>query len=528
MNNRYHTYRLLATVAMLTALCGAEAQTAPELPRVVVNIMIDQLRTDYMEAFSPLYGTRGFRRLMSEGRLYAQPEYPFVSPDRASAVACFASGATPYDNGIPSQRWLDRKTLRPVYCVDDGRYSGNMTAEATSAEHLTVSTMGDELKIATEGKAVVLSIAPQRDAAVLLAGHSADACFWLNDLTGQWCSSSYYGPFPQWALAYNNTLSPARYLDGKVWVPSNDLTGNFNYFIGGSVSKPFSHHFRGDRAYRQMKASPLVNEEVNRFALQSMQMTGMGIDHVTDMLMLTYYAGNFDHASVQECPMELQDTYVRLDKALGELMDAVESRVGKGRALFVVTSTGCSDAPKSTDLARYRIPTGVFDMTKAQMLLNMYLIAVYGQGQWVETSLNDEIYLNLKLMEQRNVNQGEALDRCASFLIQMAGVKDVYTSRRLELCGTTSDAARLRNAYNPHRSGDIIVQINPGWTLFNSSTHEERISRETYMGFPLIFLGTNIRSEKIETPVTMDRVAPTVTQALRIRAPNGCAKRPLF
>ena len=226
MNNRYHTYRLLATVAMLTALCGAEAQTAPELPRVVVNIMIDQLRTDYMEAFSPLYGTRGFRRLMSEGRLYAQPEYPFVSPDRASAVACFASGATPYDNGIPSQRWLDRKTLRPVYCVDDGRYSGNMTAEATSAEHLTVSTMGDELKIATEGKAVVLSIAPQRDAAVLLAGHSADACFWLNDLTGQWCSSSYYGPFPQWALAYNNTLSPARYLDGKVWVPSNDLTGN--------------------------------------------------------------------------------------------------------------------------------------------------------------------------------------------------------------------------------------------------------------------------------------------------------------
>ena len=226
--------------------------------------------------------------------------------------------------------------------------------------------------------------------------------------------------------------------------------------------------------------------------------------------------------------MELQDTYVRLDKALGEMMDAVESRVGKGRALFVVTSTGYSDAPKSTDLARYRIPTGTFDMTKAQMLLNMYLIAVYGQGQWVETTLNDEIYLNLKLMEQRNVNHSEALDRSASFLIQMAGVKDVYTSKRLSLGSSTSEATRLRNGYNPHCSGDIIIQVNPGWVLLNSSTHEERVSRETYMGFPLFFLGTNIRSEKVETPVTIDRVAPTVTQALRIRAPNGCAQRPLF
>ena len=119
-------------MAMLAAMCGAEAQTAPELPRVVVSIMIDQLRTDYMEAFSSLYGTRGFRRLMNEGRSYSQVEYPFASPDRASAVACFVSGTSPYDNGIPSQRWLDRQTLRPIYCVDDSRYSGNLTAECSS------------------------------------------------------------------------------------------------------------------------------------------------------------------------------------------------------------------------------------------------------------------------------------------------------------------------------------------------------------------------------------------------------------
>ena len=177
--------RLFSTLAVLLSLYGAEAQTAQALPRIVVNVMIDQLRTDYMEAFSPLFGERGFRRLIREGCVYTQAEYPFARPDRASATACLHSGTSPYDNGIPSERWLDRQSLRPVYCVDDKKYSGHHTGENSSPQYLEVSTMGDELKVATEGKGIVISVSPFRDAAILSAGHAADGCFWLNDDSGQ-------------------------------------------------------------------------------------------------------------------------------------------------------------------------------------------------------------------------------------------------------------------------------------------------------------------------------------------------------
>ena len=192
------------------SVAGAEAQTAPEVPRLVVNVVIDQLRTDYMEAFSPLYSERGFMRLLKQGRVYTQAEYPFANPDRASAIACFMSGTSPYENGIVGERWLDRQTLTPVYCVDDKEFQGQHTTVASSPQHLGVSTITDELKVATEGNGLVYAIAPTRDAAVLMAGHAGDGAFWFNEETGDWCSTSYYGAFPEWAAAYTQ-----RILEGK-------------------------------------------------------------------------------------------------------------------------------------------------------------------------------------------------------------------------------------------------------------------------------------------------------------------------
>lgn len=532
MKSIYTYNRLLTTLAMLLSLSGVEAQEAPALPRLVVNVMIDQLRSDYMEAFSPLYGDRGFRRLMQEGCVYTQAEYPFARPDRASATACLYSGATPYDNGIPSEWWLDRQSLRPIYCVDDDKFTGYLTAEKSSPLYLSVSTIGDELKVATEGKGIVISVSPFRDAAILAAGHAADACFWLNDLTGQWCSTSYYGDFPSWALSYSRYNSPAQRIDELTWVPSNEIVGNFSYFVSGGLKSPFSHKFNGNGAYRSFKASGMINEEVNRFALYCMSSTGIGLDAVTDMLSLTYYAGNFNHGSVADNPMELQDTYVRLDAALGQMIDEVEKRVGKGNVLFVVTGTGYCDEPVSADLSKYRIPSGNFDMQRAEMLLNMYLVAVYGQGQWVEGSLGNEIYLNLKLIEQRNVNLSDLLDMASAFIIQLGGVKDVYTSQRLSLGAWTPGISRLRNAYNPHRSGDILVQIAPGWTLVGGTSvahvKKQVVSRESYTAFPLFFMGVGFVPCKEETPVTIDHVAPTVAKVLRIRSPNACGQAPLM
>jgi len=152
MKNRHLPLTLLST---LTFVVAAQAQTIGSAPRLVVNIMIDQLRSDYLEAFAPLYGEGGFKRLMGEGRVYTNVSYPFSPIDRASAVASIVSGTTPYYNSIVGSQWLSKETLRPVYCVDDSKSVGLQTNKGSSPQNLSVSVIGDELKVATAGRAVV-------------------------------------------------------------------------------------------------------------------------------------------------------------------------------------------------------------------------------------------------------------------------------------------------------------------------------------------------------------------------------------
>lgn len=495
------------TILALGAVCLAQPSSAQqtEVPRLVVNVLIDGLRTDYLQAYAPFFGERGFKRLEQEGKVYSQVEYPFRDPDRASAAACFATGATPYDNGIVAERWLDRKTLQPVYCVDDKNYPGNLTPEASSPQKLLVSTMGDELKVASMGHSLVYSIAPSRETAVLLAGHAGDGAFWINDLTGQWCSTCYYGLYPQWAVSYDNHKGLKNRISSTAWMPYEEPAED----KGSKKKDEFLHRFTGERKFREFKTSGLVGEETVAFAIYLLQNTGLGIDVATDMLSLGLYAGSFDHQSIQDFSKEHQDTYVRLDRDLATLMDAVEQKLGRGKALFVVTGTGVTEPETPQDMSRYRIPTGTFNITRASMLLNMYLVAVYGQGQWVEGVMGRELFLNRELIEKQTVNLSEMLQRSKDFLLQLSGVKDVETSHHPVF-------------------GDLYVKVSPGWTLVNDETGQQTVTRESFTSFPLYFLGAGVDNERVNDPVTVDRVAPTVSKAIHIRAPNACGKAPLF
>ena len=188
--------RILTSLLTVIALTGLQAQNIPAVPRLVVGLTIDQLRTDYIEAFSALYGERGFKRLWKEGRIYRNAEYDFINVGKSSAVAAIYSGTTPYTNGIVGDNWMDRSTLRVLNCVDDADFMGIYTSESTSPQKMKVSTLTDELVIATQGVAEVYSIAPTREMAVLAAGHASKGAFWLNDETEKWSGSTYYGTFP--------------------------------------------------------------------------------------------------------------------------------------------------------------------------------------------------------------------------------------------------------------------------------------------------------------------------------------------
>jgi len=516
LRNKYLYVTLMAVLGLTPeALAQSNLQYAP---RLVVTITIDQLRTDYMEAFSPLYGDGGFKRLLQQGKVFTNASYPFSPIDRASATASLSTGVTPYYHGIVSEKWLNRETLRPVLATGDDYTAAN----------LSTSTLGDELKVATQGKAIVYSVAPFADAAIMSAGHAADAALWIDGANGKWRTSKYYlNELSTWLLTYNVLHSPGYEENPLLWEPVMELSGAFNYYQHNvAEQKPFKHKFSGNRRYDQLKASGMVNEYVTDFAENLVLQTMMGTDRVTDLLSLTYYAGTFDHKPMSECQLELQDTYVRLDAQLERLISGLEQRLGAGNLLFVVTSTGFSDN-ESAAYDKYRIPTGTFYMNRTANLLNMYFGAIWGQGRWVETCFGSQLFLNHKLLESKRVSLTDAGQRAQEFLSQLSGVRNVYTG--LQLLTSTSEITRkIRSGYNPEHCGDILIEVSPGWKIQNEDNQETRLSRASFIQFPIIFYGVEAPKDTIDDHVTVDRIAPTIAKTIRIRAPNACSAEPLF
>lgn len=516
---------ILTTVFASMAMAGTMAQT-DAVPRLVVGITIDQLRSDYLNAFMPLYGEGGFKLLLEKGQVYSNVQYQHIPVDRASAIASIVTGTVPYNHGIIAEEWMNRAELHTNYCVDDRTYQGVETSDCTSPKNLLVSTVGDELKAATRGKALVYSVAPNREAAVLAAGHAADWAMWIDNESGRWAGTTYYGEKPSW-FRFLNSNAPESRITSLTWKPTNETVGTYNYYLT-TAQKSFSHRFTGSSQFRIFKTSGLVNEEVTKAARSCMESGHAGMDEVTDFLSVCYYAGDFHSDNSITTTTELQDTYLRLDGELTLLLQKIDQLVGLDKTLIFVTSTGYDETEHMEDLALYRIPTGDFTINRCATLLNMYLCAMYGNGLYVESFFGNQFYLNHKLLEQKQLKLAEVLEHCEDFLFQFSGVRDVFTSHRITQGAWTPGISTIRNGFNPKCSGDIIVQVSPGWNLVNEDRNTKRQQRDSFFEFPLIFFGYTIKAEKVSTPVTIDCIAPTVAHHIRIRAPNACTSSPLF
>lgn len=473
MINRYIT----ATIIALTSGSTINAQDIKPAPRLVVNITIDKLRTDYMEAFLADYGDYGFKKLLKNGIVYSNARYPFYPADKASSVASIMTGTSPSNNGITGMRWMNKSTLIPITCTDDDNCNGLQTQEKASPKNIAVTTVNDELKISTDGKAVVYSIATDRNAAILGGGHAADGALWFNDDLKQWCSSDYYfKKLPVWINSYNSASS-----------------NKLKYY------------------------SPNVN--VTEMALQCVMSCDMGNDEVTDMLSVTFDATPVTQK--HKTNRELQrDTYIKLDKELEKLTSRIEGHFGRNSVLFIITGTGYREK-NETDYAKYRIPCGTFYINRTANLLNMYLGAIYGQDKYVESCFFNQIFLNLKQIEAKRISMADILGRSQSFLIQNAGVKNVLTTADL-MFNENGNHSLLRNWYNQNNCGDLIIELTPGWQLLNEENGQQYVTRANIIPVPIIFYGGYNEPRTVTTPVSTDCIAPTIAKAIRIRAPNAC------
>ena len=516
---------LITSILMLT-FGSVQAQSLPVIPKLVVTLTIDQLCTDHLEDFAPLYGEGGFRRLMREGKVFTQVDMPFAGADRASALATLYTGSTPSVHGIIGENWLDAKTLRPVDCVDDPAFMGNYTNESTSPSQLLVSTLADELRIATANRSLVYAIAPFREAAIIGAGHAGNGAFWLNEQTGKWCGTTYYPDFPAWMDEVNGRQAPDTHIKDIVWTPL--LPAERYTCLPGEIREPFKYKpaNEGSHKYSQLARTPFINDEVNRLAETLLDKGALGRDNVPDLLALTYYAGRYNRYATETQAMETQDMYVRLDRSIASLLEMLDSKVGLQNVLLCITSTGyVENAP--ADFPLYRLPGGEFYLNRCATLLNMFLMATYGEGQYVEAYYGRQIYLNHKLIEDKQLSLPEIQEKAAEFLVQFSGVNEVYSANRLLLGAWSPKMELIRNSFHRLRSGDLLIEVLPGWTVMHEDGTEHYAVRTCGLPAPLILLGNGIAAETIRIPVSAARIAPTLAGAMRIRAPNACTESPL-
>ncbi len=510
-------------VLALIACMSTPATHAGEVPKIVVNIVVDQLRADYLEKYSHLYGSDGFKKIFAQGCTYMNGYFDYVSPDRSSSVASICTGTTPYYHGITGNRFLERKSLRVLSSVDDARYKGVNTDESTSPANLLVTTLADELKMATQGHALVYSIAPERDMAVLAGGHAPDVVLWLSNDKGLWASSGYYAGMPSWLRPYNHREGGPFDWASITWEPYH---ANFVYSSPTYEGKlrAFHHTFRkGDaETVKRYKTSACVNDEVTQLAITCIDKANLGDRKTTDMLCVGYYAGNYEHASEWGRPMELQDIYCRLDRNIAELIRVVDEQVGIDNALFVITSTGYTDIHRP-DSKLLTLPTGELYTDRYQALLNMYLSALYGQGDYVEGGYLNEIYLNQSLISKRQIGLRNLQDCSVEFLSQIKGVKRVYAS--LSLLSGTADAD-VRSRFNSERSGDLLLEVSPGWLLVDERWGERLYYNRSRVPVPILLYGLDLSPKASHAPTSVLGVAPTLAHILRVGVPNGCSETP--
>ncbi|GAB6012607.1 alkaline phosphatase family protein [Viscerimonas tarda] len=515
---------ITSLVAVLTVVSAQSQTSFKETPKLVVGITIDQLRGDYLELFQHTFTEKGFKRLLNEGLVYQNMTFDFPNINSPAAIATIYTGANPFYHGIISDKKISPERANEVPFFNDDAFLGNYTQDKLSPTALKVSTIADELKLASHGFSDVYSFAPDASQALTTAGHAANCAYWVDDYTGKWATSTFYKDF-HWVVDKENRSGTfSGYVGSLSWKPVLSIE-NYKAFPYTTNRAAFQHLFN---SYMLVKKTPLVNEQVRNTSMQLLEKAEMGKRTNPDFLALTFYLGNYPKSIDKTYSLEIQDAYARLDRELGLLLDNIDKLVGLKNTLIFVTSTGYYDSEEIYPDG-LKMPGGVFYTNRCEALLNMYLMAIYGKEQWVEKLYNKQIYLNRKLIKEKNLNLEEVQNKAAEFVVQFTGVQDVATSIQLLNGRANDNMTRYKNILNKDVCGDIFIEIQPGYKIINEQERvtQEKRERETATTAPAIFFGNGIKAEKVKRTIKATEIAPTVSHILRIRSPNAAKSQAL-
>lgn len=542
--------RTLAIIYFFIISYGINAQSAyipPDKPKLVIGIIVEQLRYDQLERIRDILPDDGLKRMVNEGTYYRNVSLDYLSTQAAPGYATISTGATPSVHGITSDSWFHPFNNQMIFCVqdpDENAVGGTFETGLFSPVNLLSSTFADELQMATCGAAKVYGIGMKEMGAILTAGHAADGAFWYDNRTGTWMSSTYYSnKLPDWLMDLNAMLMPAHYLNqpwNTLMAPSlypgcqpdsNALERGFNnqtwfpYDLKAMSTQGKVMDITRD--YSILRETPFADDFTTELALRLIDNEQLGQDDITDYLAITYSASDYIGHRFGPSSVEASDALARLDRNIGILLDKIDKTLGKKNVLvYFVSAHGVSEIPAI--LEKSRIPSGYFRVNQSLQLLRSYLNAIYGQGDWVKGFFDNQIFLNKDLVENADINLEDIQKKVARFMVQFAGIATAAPTSAFEMSDFAGGIfVKMNNNYSPQRSGDVMIALNPGWVekTDNVTGHNSPYEYDSHV--PLIWYGWTASKASVTRSVSTRDIAGTLSVLCKIPIPNSASGDPL-
>lgn len=511
-------------------------------PKLVVGIVVDQMRHDYIYRYWNKYGKGGFKKLVNDGYFFRNAHYNYVPTYTGPGHASIYTGTSPATHGIISNDWYNKETGQMIYCTDDKAVKAVGTqskAGLMSPKNMLVTTIGDELKLATGQKSKVFGISLKDRSSILPAGHSANAAFWFDGSIGKFISSSHYvNELPGWLTDFNNKQLAREYLL-KGWntlYPLNtydeSLADKNNYERAPNKKDTaiFPYEYSKQLAandYEILKSTPYGNTITKDLAIACLKAESLGKGKQTDMLCVSFSSTDYVGHYYGPRSVEVEDVYLRLDKDLEELLKTLDEEVGKDNyMIFLTADHGACDVP--SHLKDLKIPGGYINEDDLANMLRSYCQSMFGDSL-ISRMVNQQLFLNESKIAALKLDKTTVEHKLADYLLGIKGVAEAYPSDVLRYESFTDNSFKflIQKGYNHVRSGNVAFSYNPAWMEYMSkgTTHGASYSYDTHV--PVIFYGSGISKGSSVKKVNVVDIAPTVSMLLHMSFPNGTTGKPL-
>ena len=509
---------------------------AVKRPKLIVGIVVDQMRWDFLYRYSNRYTPNGFKRLLGEGFSCENAMIPYTPTVTAAGHTSIYTGSVPAINGIVGNDWWDKNTQSKMYCSQDNSVTtvgSNSVNGKQSPHNMLVTTIGDELRLATNFRSKVIGIALKDRGSILPAGHSANAAYWYDTQSGNWITSTYYAnALPKWVNDFNdkklvnnyyengwNTLYP---IDSYIQSTADEKDYESKPFGATQTKFPYSLKQLEGKNYQSIATTPYGNTMTLELAKAALENEKLGTGSETDMLCVSLSSTDYVGHSFGPNSVETEDTYLRLDKDIAAFLTYLDTKIGKGQyTLFLSADHGVAHVPGF--MKENKLPGGIFSEGEVAKDLNAKLKEKFGLDKIVAGIMNYQVPLNHSLIDSANADEKAIV----SFIIKtiqsneaVAQVIELKNLANVTLNAQLKD--RLSNGYNPTRSGDIQLVLKSGYIDYGKTGTSHGVWSPYDSHIPSLFFGWGIKQGHTNRETYMTDIAPTITALLHIQMPSGC------